>query len=164
MIRSLTGELIEPETRFSRKVMFSSKTDDWETPQDLFDELDKQFHFTLDPCATPENAKCEKYFTKEQNGLLQSWEGESVFVNNPYSDNLRWVKKAYRESRKPDTTVVMLLPARTDTRWFHLYCAKGTIWFLKGRLKFGGQENSAPFPSMVVIFPPLVHAPQEEKK
>jgi len=156
MIRSFTGELVEPETRFSRNVMFSSATDDWETPQDLFDELDKQFHFTLDPCASIKNAKCAKYFTKEQNGLLQSWRGETVFVNNPYSDNTKWVRKAYRESKKPDTTVVMLLPSRTDTKWFHQYCVKGTIWFIKGRLKFGGQENSAPFPSMVVIFPKTI--------
>jgi len=155
MIRSLTGEMVEPNSKFSRNVMFSSQTDEWETPQDMFDALDKEFHFNLDPCATPENAKCEKFFTKEQNGLIQDWGGHSVFVNNPYSDNTKWVRKAYRESLKPNTRVVMLLPSRTDTKWFHKYCIKGTIWFIKGRLKFGGQENSAPFPSMVVIFPSI---------
>lgn len=136
------------------KVMFSSKKDDWETPQKLFDMLDKKYGFDLDPAATTENAKCDKYFTKEENGLLQDWEGHCVFCNPPYGRQIyEWVEKGYAESKKPHTTVVMLLPARTDTRWFHEYIyGKADIEFLKGRLKFGNSKNSAPFPSMIVTW------------
>ncbi len=136
-------------------LMFSSKTDEWETPQDFFDELDKEFHFTLDPCATHENAKCKKYYTVKEDGLKQDWQGETVFCNPPYGKAIKnWVKKCYEESRKPNTTVVMLIPARTDTTYFHEYIYKKAkeIRFVKGRLKFGCSKNSAPFPSMVVIF------------
>jgi phage N-6-adenine-methyltransferase len=137
------------------KLMFSSKTDLWETPQDFFRELDREFHFTLDPCATPENAKCKKYYTTEDDGLKQDWQGEIVFCNPPYGKEIkRWVKKCYEESRKPNTTVVMLIPARTDTSYFHdyIYRKAKEIRFLRGRLKFGGSKNAAPFPSMVVVF------------
>lgn len=136
-------------------VMFSSKTDEWSTPQDFFDELNKEFNFTLDPCATPENAKCEKYYTKEDDGLKQDWSGETVFCNPPYGRAIKdWVKKCYEESKKPNTTVVMLMPARTDTSYFHdyIYHKAKEIRFIRGRLKFGNAKNSAPFPSMVVIF------------
>jgi len=136
-------------------VMFSSKTDEWSTPQDFFDELNKEFNFTLDPCATPENAKCEKYYTREDDGLKQDWSGETVFCNPPYGKVIKnWVKKCYEESRKPNTTVVMLIPARTDTAWFHdyIYHKAKEIRFIRGRLKFGDAKNSAPFPSMVVVF------------
>ena len=139
----------------STAVMFSSKTDEWSTPQDFFDELNKEFDFTLDPCATPENAKCEKYYTKEDDGLKQDWSGETVFCNPPYGRAIKdWVKKCYEESKKPNTTVVMLIPARTDTRYFHdyIYHKAKEIRFIRGRLKFGNAKNSAPFPSMVVIF------------
>lgn len=135
--------------------MFSSKTDLWETPQSFYDELDKEFQFTLDPCATPENAKCEMFFTKEMNGLTQNWEGNSVFCNPPYGKEIgKWVKKAYEESKKINTTVVMLIPARTDTAYFHdyIYHKAKEIRFVKGRLKFGQSKNAAPFPSMVVVF------------
>ena len=135
--------------------MFSSASEEWATPQDFFDKLDALFHFTLDPCATSENAKCPKYYTKEEDGLAQSWEGEVVFCNPPYGKAIKeWVRKCYEESRKPDTTVVALLPARTDTNYFHeyIYRKAGEIHFVKGRLKFGGCKNSAPFPSMVVVF------------
>lgn len=136
------------------KVMFSSKSSEWETPQYLFDKLDAEFSFTLDPCATSENHKCEKYYTKEQDGLLQSWEGERVFCNPPYgADIKRWVKKAYQESMQEQTLVVMLLPARTDTGYFHDYILnRSEIRFIRGRLKFSNAKNSAPFPSMIVIF------------
>ena len=138
---------------FNKDVMWSSASSEWETPQDLFDELDRIFHFDLDPCATPTNAKCELFFTKEDDGLRQNWGGHRVFMNPPYGHQIKkWVRKAYLESLKPNTVVVCLLPARTDTQWFHEYCAKGKVWFIKGRLKFGGSKNSAPFPSMVVIF------------
>ena len=135
--------------------MFSSNTDLWATPQSFYDKLNDEFRFNLDPCATPENAKCEKYFTKEVNGLTQNWGGYNVFCNPPYGRELsKWVKKAYEESLKPNTTVVMLIPARTDTKYFHeyIYHKAKEIRFLKGRLKFGDSKNSAPFPSMVVIF------------
>lgn len=137
-----------------KEVLFSSKTEDWETPQDFFDKLDAEFHFTLDPCASDENHKCELYFTKEQNGLQESWGGNKVFCNPPYGRQIgKWVEKAYMESQKPDTTVVMLIPARTDTKWFHKFIyGKAEIKFVKGRLKFGGADNNAPFPSMVVVF------------
>ena len=138
---------------FNKDVLWSSKTEEWSTPQNIFDVLDKEFHFTLDPCATHENHKCDIYYTKEDNGLVQSWVGHSVFMNPPYGNEIsKWVKKAWLSSQKKDTSVVCLLPARTDTRWFHSYCAHGEIWFVKGRLRFGGSKNSAPFPSMVVIF------------
>jgi len=140
--------------RFNKDVMWSSASCEWETPQDIFDELDEVFRFTLDPCATPSNAKCNLYYTVEDDGLSKSWTGHHVFMNPPYGREIaKWVRKAYLESLNPDTVVVCLLPSRTDTHWFHEYCAKGEIWFVKGRLKFGGAKNSAPFPSMIVIFP-----------
>lgn len=80
--------------------MFSSNTAEWATPQTFFDELNKEFNFTLDPCATPQNAKCKRYFTKEINGLAQSWQGEIVFCNPPYGRDLKnWVEKAYNETK-----------------------------------------------------------------
>lgn len=136
------------------KVMFSSANEVWETPQDFFDKLNEEFHFDLDPCALPENAKCETFFTPEQNGLIQNWGGYRVFCNPPYGRNLKtWVRKCYEEGQKPNTIVVMLIPARTDTSFFHDYIYhKAEIRFIRGRLKFGGCNNAAPFPSMVVIF------------
>ena len=136
------------------KVLFSSANEVWATPQDFFDKLNDEFHFTLDPCALPENAKCKKFFTPEDNGLSQNWGGAKVFCNPPYGRKIGdWVRKCYEESLKPNTTVVMLIPARTDTAWFHDYVyGKAEIRFIRGRLKFGGMTNSAPFPSMVVIF------------
>ena len=136
------------------ELMFSSKTDLWATPNDFFDKLNDEFRFTLDPCSTHENAKCYKHFTEEENGLLQDWGNEVVFCNPPYGRQIKdWVKKSYEESQKDNTTVVMLIPARTDTIYFHEYIYhKAEIRFIKGRLKFGNAKNSAPFPSMVVIF------------
>jgi site-specific DNA-methyltransferase (adenine-specific) len=137
----------------NKNLMFSSKRMDWETPQDFFDKLNVEFHFTLDPCANEQNAKCKKFYTIEQDGLAQSWQGEIVFCNPPYGRELsKWVEKAYKESRKPNTIVVMLIPARTDTKYFHQYIyKKSEIRFIKGRLKFGNSTNGAPFPSMVVV-------------
>lgn len=113
--------------------MFSSKTDLWGTPQDLFDELDAEFHFDLDVCALPENAKCERYYTPEQDGLVQEWAG-TCWCNPPYGRQIgKWVKKA----SECGTTVVMLVPARTDTKWFHDYIyGKAEVRFLRGRLHF----------------------------
>lgn len=130
--------------------MFSSATDLWATPQGFFEELDREFHFTLDACALPENAKCEKYYTPEQNGLAQPW-GGVVWCNPPYGREIgKWVEKA---ATCGAPIVVMLLPARTDAKWFHTFIyGKAEIRFLQGRLKFGNAKNSAPFPSMVVVF------------
>lgn len=126
------------------KAMFSSQSDMWETPQELFDKYNEIYHFETDVCAVPENAKCEKYYTPEKDGLVQEWMGV-CWCNPPYGREIgKWIKKAH-ESK---ATVVMLLPARTDTKWCLPY---GEIKFLKGRLKFGG-KNSAPFPSMICVF------------
>ena len=136
------------------KLMFSSKNHKWETPQDFYDKLDAEFNFTLDPCCEKETAKCNKYYTSKENGLEQDWEGETVFCNPPYGREQKlWIEKCWKESNKPDTTVVMLLPARTDTIAFHKYIYnRAEIRFIKGRLKFGNSKHSAPFPSMVVIY------------
>lgn len=133
-------------------VMFSSKTDMWETPQDFFDELNDEFSFTLDVAASDHNAKCYHYYTQHEDGLKMPWHGV-VWCNPPYGREIgKWVKKAYFEAIL-GTTVVMLIPARTDTKWFHDYIlGKAEVRFIRGRLKFGGSKNSAPFPSMVVIF------------
>lgn len=132
----------------------SSQKDDWAIPQDFFDKLDKEFHFTLDPCADETNHKCDLFFTKEQNGLSKDWGGYVVFCNPPYGKEIaNWVRYAYEQSHKPNTIVVMLIPARTDTRYFHDYIyGKAEIRFIRGRLKFGKATQSAPFPSMVVVF------------
>lgn len=137
--------------KMNTQVMFSSKTPEWETPQKLFDELNKEFGFTLDVCATDQNAKCPRYFTKEINGLSQSWDNQIAWCNPPYGREIGlWIKKA---SEQQGGVVVMLLPARTDTKYFHEYIyGKSEIRFIKGRLKFGNSKNSAPFPSMIVIF------------
>lgn len=138
----------------SRAYMPQAKSVEWETPQWLFDELDREFHFTLDPCASHSNAKCSKYYTIEDDGLAQSWEGERVFMNPPYGRGLvDWVKKAFYEVRNGCELVVALLPVRTDTRWFHTYCYDhAEIRFLRGRLRFSNDKNSAPFASMIVIW------------
>lgn len=130
-------------------VYSGSKTKEWPTPLDLFNELNNEFNFTLDPCSTKENAKCKKFYTKEIDGLKQDWTGEFVFANPPYGQEIgKWVKKM----AESNTLTVGLLPARTDTRWFHDYIyGKAEIRFLKGRIKFGGKFN-APFPSMICIW------------
>jgi phage N-6-adenine-methyltransferase len=139
--------------------MFSSATDDWATPQWLFDELNAEFGFKLDACATAENAKCGTWYDRETDALKADWskvgnEGPgAVWCNPPYGRVIGlWVDKA-RETAKQGRTVVCLLPARTDTRWFHDHIHnQAEIRFLRGRLKFGGSKNSAPFPSMIVVF------------
>ena len=135
-------------------VLYSSKSNNWETPDRLFLELDKEFSFTLDPCCTPTNAKCKKYYTQKQDGLIQSWQGETVFCNPPYGKEIKlWVEKCYIESKKNNAKVVLLIPARTDTKYFHSFIYnKAQIRFIKGRLRFSNSKNSAPFPSMIVIF------------
>jgi len=136
----------------NRSVHFSSASDEWETPQALFDELDRIFGgFTLDPCATPDNAKCHHFFTRHDDGLVQPWAGK-VFMNPPYGRAIgSWVRKAW-EASLDGALVVCLLPARVDTRWWHDYARKGHVYFLQGRLKFGASRNCAPFPSAIVTF------------
>ena len=130
-------------------VHFSSKKVEWSTPQGVYDDLNERFHFTLDPCALPENAKCVRFFTPDDDGLSQDWAGEIVFMNPPYGRTIgKWMEKAYNS----DALVVCLVPSRTDTAWWHDFAMKGDITFLRGRLKFGGHKNSAPFPSAIVVF------------
>ncbi len=137
-------------------VMFSSKSNDWATPQDFYNQLDAEFEFTLDPCASQSSAKCASFYTADDDGLSKDWEGHTVFMNPPYGRKIgNWIQKAYEEGEKSNTRVVALIPARTDTKYWHNYCMKATeIRFVKGRLKFGhgNTKNSAPFPSAVVVF------------
>ena len=139
----------------NKSLMFSSNSNEWYTPQDFYEKLNKEFSFNLDPCSTHDNAKCDKHFTVEEDGLKQDWGGHVVFMNPPYGREIsKWVEKAYNESLKPNTTVVCLIPARTDTAYYHDYIfgkAKD-VRFIRGRLKFGGCKNAAPFPSAVVVF------------
>lgn len=136
------------------KGLMSSNTNEWATPIKTFQELDAEFHFNLDPCATHENHKCDKYYTIEEDGLQQDWGGQRVFCNPPYGRVIGdWVRKCYEESQKPDTVVVMLIPARTDTAYFHdyIYHKAKEIRFVRGRLHFN-EAGPAPFPSMIVVF------------
>tara|TARA_R110000824_G_scaffold356764_1_gene544026 strand:- start:68 stop:565 length:498 start_codon:yes stop_codon:yes gene_type:complete len=146
----------------TQKTMFSSASSEWETPQYFYDRLNDIYQFDLDPCCTSESAKCEKYFTLNENGLEQDWSGRRVFMNPPYGRQIsKWIKKAHDEGEKRDTTVVCLIPSRTDTKYWHEYCMKADeIYFIKGRLKFQMKDNNnaAPFPSVVVVFrgPPVL--------
>lgn len=135
-------------------VHFSSQTCIWATPDGVFSDLNSEFGFTLDVCAIAENAKCERFFCPDDDGLLMPWSG-TCWCNPPYGNRIGdWCEKAYREAFNGATTV-LLLPARTDTRWFHNWIlGKAEIRFIKGRLKFGDAANSAPFPSMIVIYRP----------
>lgn len=133
-------------------VHFSSETDDWATPQAFFDKYHLQYDFDLDVCATMQNAKCTRYFDKEVNGLAQPWAPSRCWMNPPYGRGIgAWMKKAYQESLR-GALVVCLVPARTDTAWWHDYAANGQVTFIRGRLKFGNATNSAPFPSAVIVF------------
>jgi len=135
--------------------LFTSNTAEWETPQELFDTLNAEFGFTLDVCATKHNAKCAAYFTPEQDGLAQQWSGV-CWMNPPYGRVInKWVRKAY-ESSLAGTIVVCLIPARTDTAYWHDYVMRASeIRFLRGRVKFtrsDGHSGPAPFPSAIVVF------------
>jgi site-specific DNA-methyltransferase (adenine-specific) len=134
--------------------MPKAKTVEWETPQGFFDKLNKEFHFGLDPCATKENAKCLKYFTKADDGLTESWANCPVYVNPPYGTELRaWVRKAWQESQTSPYPIVVLVPVRSDTAWWHSYAMRADeIRFVKGRLKFGDGKQSSTFPSALLIF------------
>ena len=139
--------------------LLSSKNMCWCTPPDFFAELDREFHFELDPASTDKSAKCAKHFTPDDDGLKQDWGGYRVFCNPPYGRAIAdWVRKGYEESRKPGTTVVMLIPSRTDTAYFHdwIFGKASEVRFLRGRLKFtdedGNGEDAAPFPSAVIVW------------
>ena len=134
---------------------YSSKDNTWSTPQAFFDRLDKEFKFTLDPCASHDDAKCAKYYTEVDDGLAQDWRGERVFMNPPYGRDIKkWIKKAHDEaSGNSDTIVVCLIPSRTDTKYWHDYVMNAKeVRLVKGRLKFGDSKSAAPFPSAVVVF------------
>lgn len=136
-------------------VLFSSKKEDWGTPIDFYNKLDNEFHFTLDVCANDNNHKCKNYYTEKENGLIQDWSNNICFCNPPYGRKIYdWVKKCYYESKKDNTTVVLLIPSRTDTKYFHefLYNKENVeLRFIKGRLKFEGADNCAPFPSLIAV-------------
>lgn len=135
------------------RAVFSHDSDEWSTPQAFYDLLNAEFNFTLDPCATAENAKCTAYLTKKMDGLLCGWNANNtVFVNPPYGNIKAWVQKCYEEAQK-GATVVLLIPSRTDTRYWHKWIMRAAeVRFVKGRFKFGGSKNSAPFPSAVAVF------------
>lgn len=148
----------------TQSLMFSSKSDEWETPKYFFEKLQQKYgEFVLDPCATSDNSLCPAYYDKAKDGLSQEWCG-NVYMNPPYGRGIgKWIEKAFHESQKDDTVVVCLLPSRTDTSWFHEYCMKAReVLFVKGRLKFrnvvilnytgNDKVSPAPFPSMVVVF------------
>lgn len=135
------------------EALYSSKKVEWETPQPIFDFMNKEWHFDRDVCALPENAKCAEYFTPEQDGLSQNWNGV-CWMNPPYGRDIsKWMKKAYETAKYHQGTVVALVHARTYTKWWHDYAMQATyIIFIKGRLKFGNADTSCPFPSCFVIF------------
>lgn len=155
----IVGEALSHKVKNTVKVHFSSATNEWATPQYLFKWLDDQYHFTLDPCCTHETAKCVKHFTLNDSGLTKSWGEETVFMNPPYGREIGiWIKKAY-EASLAGATVVCLIPARTDTKWWYDYCLEAdNICFLTGRVKFIengiSTKDSAPFPSAIVTFQP----------
>jgi site-specific DNA-methyltransferase (adenine-specific) len=149
------GALKKPEIRAPKLNcgMFSSASDEWETPQEFFDAVDEVFHFTLDVCADHSNAKCPRYYTKTDDGLSREWRGV-CWMNPPYGREIAlWVRKAYESSLADETVVVCLLPARTDTKWWHDYVIARAerIRFIRGRLRFSGR-GPAPFPSALVVF------------
>jgi len=137
-----------------QEAMVSSKSNEWETPQALFDELDREFHFTLDPCATVSNAKCAKYYTKEQNGLKFGWENEVVFMNPPYGGNTgKWLAKAWHDSLKGAVVVCLLVAAPGRSYWHdYIFPYADEIRWLRGKITFGEAKEAAPFHSAVVIF------------
>ena len=136
--------------------LYSSEKSDWETPDFLFNALNHEFNFNLDPCCNEENAKCKVFFTPAQDGLTQKWEG-SVFMNPPYGRGIDASMKKAVESSNKGAVVCCLVPARTDTKWWHKYAMRGEIRLLSKRLTFKGANNKAPFPCAIVIFRPYGH-------
>lgn len=141
----------------TRRVMHSSNTVNWSTPDWLFEALDRLFKFTLDPCSSHSNAKCRFHYTVDENGLSFSWKGHVVWLNPPYCSSIGdWMEKAILESQNAGTTVVCLIPSRTGSRWFQkcvLNAPNKIVFFLCGRLSFGSVGTPAPFDSVLVIYP-----------
>lgn len=139
-----------------QKAMVSSKSNEWATPLSLFEHLNKIFKFTLDPCSTHENAKCQKHYTLEDNGLSKSWKDEIVWINPPYGGHVReWLEKGLKESQNNATCVFLIVSATDRSYWHDIICKDADeVWFLRGRVKFGGQKTTAPFASAIVIFRP----------
>ena len=136
------------------KVHFSSNSNEWNTPDDLYNTLHNEFNFTLDPCTNGMNNKCDKFYTEKENGLIQDWSKDIVFMNPPYGRQIsQWIEKAYNESLK-GSKVVCLIPSRTDTKYWHdfIFNKASEVRFIKGRLKFGNSKNSAPFPSAIIVY------------
>jgi site-specific DNA-methyltransferase (adenine-specific) len=133
--------------------LFSSDSDEWETPDAFFAKLNTEFNFTIDVCATAENAKCREFYSKETNGLAQPWDGR-VWCNPPYSQIALWVAKAFQEKqRRENESIVMLIPSRTDTAYWHDFVMRAyDVRFIRGRLKFKGGKSCAPFPSAVIVW------------
>ena len=147
-----------------QQAMVSSKSNEWETPQALFDELDREFHFTLDPCAMQGNAKCLHFYTQKENGLKQSWANEIVFMNPPYGGNTgKWIEKAWYESQNK-AIVVCLIVSSTDRSYWHDYIFPyaSEIRWLRGRITFGEANSTAPFASAIVVFD--TRKPQYQKQ
>lgn len=162
MTKSILVKTFEKPNDKSRLTsgLFTSRTEEWETPQYVFAILNKEFNFQVDVCATSENAKCKVYFDKQANGLEQEWSPFRCWMNPPYGKNISlWMKKAYQESQR-GAMVVCLVPSRTDTRWWHDWAMKaGEVRLIAGRLSFGNSEQSAPFPSSIIIFYPELENP-----
>jgi len=148
--------------------MKSSATPEWATPDYVFDQINREHGgFTLDPCASVENHKAPKFYTIEENGLTKSWAGERVFMNPPYGNGIGdWIRKA----ASGEAYTVCLIPARTDTKWWHQYIGDGVNWkaskvlFWKGRIQFGDSKTNAPFPSALVVFDPNAPAVSESER
>ena len=148
---------VRPKAMPAAPVIFSHESDQWTTDDEFYRGLCREFNFTLDPCSNGDNAKRKDHYTVRENGLLQDWGDKCVFVNPPDSQVAKWMEKAFCAA-KAGATCVCLVGARTDTRWWHDFAMKGEVRFIKGRLKFGGAKNSAPFPSAVVVFRPPAFA------
>lgn len=131
---------------------FTSNKQEWETPDSLFVPLNNEFQFTLDVAADENNTKCSAYFTEQDDGLSKDWHG-ICWMNPPYKDKKKWIMKAYEEAQK-GATVVCLVPARTNTNWWHNYCMKGEVRFIRGRPKFKGAKHGLPQPLAIIIFKP----------
>jgi len=145
----------EQGIKTSLKPLMSSEKMDWETPDSTFAPLNEEFNFDIDLAASAENTKCKDYFDESANSLTQSWYGKRGWLNPPYGRDLlpKFIQKAYEETRNEHTLVVMLIPARTDTSYWHDYVMKAEkIGFIRGRIKFVGAKHGAPFPSAIVIF------------
>ncbi len=137
----------------NKKACFTSNSDEWATPIQLFNDLNNIYHFTLDPCASLLNHKCDNYFTIDDNGILKDWSNNVVFCNPPYSSLKLWCRKCAHEYLKNNITIVLLIPSRTDTSYFHDYVLPfAEIYFIRGRLHFNESKNSAPFPSLIAVY------------